>query len=179
MSSAPVIVAPANIGILGGGQLGAMLCEAGRRMGYVMHVLSESPEDPAARWADRHVTGETNDPATVAAFARTLDVLTNEFEQVPPEVLRAAEGLGTVRVAPSSGVQSVCRDRRHEKSLFAAHQFPHGPFAIVERAEEVEQGLTALPFVFGDQAAALQILGVNLDEFHVFIAMHDWVASAS
>ncbi|HVX85623.1 MAG TPA: ATP-grasp domain-containing protein [Phycisphaerae bacterium] len=127
------ILPPATIGILGGGQLGAMLCEAARRMGYITHVLSESPDDPAARWADRHITGNTADPVTVADFARDLDVLTNEFEQVPPEVLQAAESLGTVRIAPSSAVQAVCRDRRHEKSLFAAHHFPHGPFAIVEQ----------------------------------------------
>jgi hypothetical protein len=49
----------------------------------------------------------------------------------------------------------------------------------VEGAEEVEQCLTALPFVFGDQEAALQILGVNFDEFHVFIAVNGWVESAS
>jgi hypothetical protein len=49
----------------------------------------------------------------------------------------------------------------------------------VERAEEVEQGLAGLPFVFGDQEAALQILGVNLDEFHVFLAVNGWVESAS
>jgi phosphoribosylaminoimidazole carboxylase (NCAIR synthetase) len=53
-----VIAAPATIGILGGGQLGAMLCEAGRRMGYRMAVLSESADDPAGRWADEHVIGE-------------------------------------------------------------------------------------------------------------------------
>ncbi len=132
-----IILPPSTIGILGGGQLGAMLCEAARRMGYTTHVLSPSGDDPAARWADRHVVGDTHDPATVAAFAEALDVLSNEFEQVPPEVLQAAEALGTCRVAPSSAVQAVCRDRRKEKSLFAAHHFPHGPFAIVDGPEEL------------------------------------------
>ncbi len=132
-----VLLPPATIAILGGGQLGAMLCEAAKHMGYRAHVLSESAEDPAARWADRHVIGDTSDPETVAAFARDADVLTNEFEQVPPEVLEAAEALGTCRVAPSSAVQRTCRDRRHEKTLFAKFGFPHGPFAIVERADEV------------------------------------------
>jgi hypothetical protein len=46
-------------------------------------------------------------------------------------------------------------------------------------AEEVKQGLAGLPFVFGDQEAALQILGVNFDEFHVFIAVNGWVESVS
>jgi 5-(carboxyamino)imidazole ribonucleotide synthase len=131
-----VILPPATIAVLGGGQLGAMLCEAGRHMGYKMVVLSESADDPAAHWADQHILGDTTDPGTVAALAKNADILTNEFEQVPPEVLEAAEQLGTCRVAPSSAVQRTCRDRRHEKTLFAKFGFPHGPFAIVEAGEQ-------------------------------------------
>ena len=63
-----VILPPATIAVLGGGQLGAMLCEAGRRMGYRMLVLSELESDPAGRWADEHVIGETSD---VGAVLRT------------------------------------------------------------------------------------------------------------
>jgi 5-(carboxyamino)imidazole ribonucleotide synthase len=135
--SLDVISAPARIGVLGGGQLGAMLCEAGRRMGYEMAVMSESADDPAGRWASRHVIGDTRNVDAVRDFARGVDVLTNEFEQILPEVLEAAEALGTCRVAPSAAVQRMCRDRRHEKNLFARFGFPHGPFAIVEAEGEL------------------------------------------
>jgi 5-(carboxyamino)imidazole ribonucleotide synthase len=144
VDSMRVIGPPATIAVLGGGQLGAMLCEAGRRMGYRMMVLSEHAEDPAGRWADHHVIGDTRDPGTVARVARQADVLTNEFEQVPPEVLAAAEAVGTCRVAPGSAVQETCRDRRREKGLFAAHGFPHGPFAGVETEEEMVAGYQRL-----------------------------------
>ncbi len=137
MTSDSVILPPATIAILGGGQLGAMLCEAGRRMGYHMLVLSEDVSDPAGKWADEHVIGDTRDVETVVALAQRAQVLTNEFEQVTPEVLAAAERVGTCRVAPSSVVQRTCRDRRHEKTLFAKFGFPHGPFAIVESAGQV------------------------------------------
>ncbi|MGN6369750.1 MAG: 5-(carboxyamino)imidazole ribonucleotide synthase [Phycisphaerae bacterium] len=137
LSNETVILPPATIAILGGGQLGAMLCEAGRRMGYHMLVLSEDRTDPAGRWADEHVIGDTRDVETVVALAQRAQVLTNEFEQVTSEVLEAAERLGTCRVAPSSIVQRTCRDRRHEKTLFARFGFPHGPFAIVESAPQV------------------------------------------
>ena len=121
--SQKVILPPATIAVLGGGQLGAMLCEAGRRMGYRMVVLSEDATDPAGRWADEHVLGRTDDIAAVMKVGRRADVLTNEFEQVPPEVLAAVEAGGRCRVAPSSRVQQTCRDRRLEKSLFAEHGF--------------------------------------------------------
>jgi len=48
----------------------------------------------------------------------------------------------------------------------------------VERAVDVEQVLWRSPIVFGDQDA-LQMLGVNLDEFHVFVVVDGWVESAS
>ena len=104
-------------------------------MGYRMVVLSEHADD-SGRWADHHVIGDTRDPGTVRhEVARQADVLTNEFEQVPPEVLQAAEAVGEgCRVAPGSHVQETCRDRRGEKAFFATHGFPVGPFAGVERA---------------------------------------------
>jgi hypothetical protein len=49
----------------------------------------------------------------------------------------------------------------------------------VKRAENVKQYLACLPLVLGDQEAALQILGVDFDEFHVFIAVNGWIESVS
>jgi 5-(carboxyamino)imidazole ribonucleotide synthase len=132
-----VILPPATIAVLGGGQLGAMLCEAGRRMGYRMIVVSSDASDPAGHWADRHIVGDMRDPQVVLGVAGAADVLTNEFEQVPPEVLEEVERAGLCRVAPSSAVQRTCRDRRLEKGLFAKHGFPHGPFEIVEKREQM------------------------------------------
>jgi 5-(carboxyamino)imidazole ribonucleotide synthase len=139
-----VILPPATIAVLGGGQLGAMLCEAGRRMGYRMIVLSEEASDPAGHWADEHVLGDTRNAETVLKVASRADVLTNEFEQVPPEVLAEVERVGECRVAPSSQVQQTCRDRRLEKKLFAAYGFPHGPFAIVEKKDEMRAAYEAM-----------------------------------
>ncbi len=135
--SEKMILPPANIAVLGGGQLGSMLCEAGRRMGYRMIVLSESTDDPAGRWATHHTIGDTRDPDLLRRFAQSVDVLTNEFEQVSPDVLAAAESVLTCRVAPSSLVQKTCRDRRLEKTLFATHNIPHGPFVIVESPDQL------------------------------------------
>ena len=44
---------PATIGILGGGQLGRMLAQAARSMGYRVAVLDPDPDCPAAAVADR------------------------------------------------------------------------------------------------------------------------------
>ena len=141
--STDVILPPATIGILGGGQLASMLCEAGKRMGYRMRVLSEDAGDPAHRWADEDVVCDWQETAAGRGgrpweeFLAGLSVLTNEFEQVPSELLRTVERAHPeIRVAPGSQVQRVCQDRREEKRLFEAGGFPHGPFAAVEHAGE-------------------------------------------
>jgi hypothetical protein len=49
----------------------------------------------------------------------------------------------------------------------------------VDGAENVEQFLAGFPFVFGNHKAALQILGVDFYQFHIFIAVNRWVESVS
>jgi 5-(carboxyamino)imidazole ribonucleotide synthase len=137
------VPAPATIGVLGGGQLGAMLCEAGRRMGYRMIVASNSAADPAARWADEHIAADQTLPATAVTLAQRVDVLTVEAEAIPAEALAAAEEAGC-RVTPGSAVQQVVRDRRREKRFFEEHRFGVGPFRIVDDAAAIAPAVVDL-----------------------------------
>ena len=48
----------ANLGVLGGGQLGRMFCIAARTMGYRVWVLDPNPDSPAGALADRHLQAD-------------------------------------------------------------------------------------------------------------------------
>ena len=48
-----IILPPAMLGILGGGQLGRMFAMAAKRMGYRVMVLDPDAQAPAAAFADR------------------------------------------------------------------------------------------------------------------------------
>ena len=50
--SLPVIESGATLGVLGGGQLGAMFATAARRMGYGVAVWDPDADAPAHRMAD-------------------------------------------------------------------------------------------------------------------------------
>ena len=52
-----IILPPAVIGILGGGQLGRMLALAARAMGYRIAILDPDPGCPAAAIADEVIVG--------------------------------------------------------------------------------------------------------------------------
>src|SRR5438034_11640803 len=84
---------PAVIGILGGGQLGRMLGQAARAMGYRVAVLDPDPECPAAAVADRLIIGSYDDVGAALRLAELSDVVTYELEHVAAAVIEAIEAL--------------------------------------------------------------------------------------
>ena len=139
----------ATIAVLGGGQLGSMLCAAAKQMGYRTIGVSNHEGDPIARWADHHVVADPGDPATAERLARQADVITVEAESINPEALGAAEQAGA-RVAPESHVQRVVRDRRLEKSFLAGVALPDGQSAVGDFriAESADQATRAAEELF-------------------------------
>ena len=49
------------LGLMGGGQLGRMFCQAAQSLGYRVAVLDPAPEGPAASVADLHIQAEYDD----------------------------------------------------------------------------------------------------------------------
>ena len=84
---------PAVIGILGGGQLGRMLGQAARAMGYRIAVLDPDPDCPAAAVADQLVFGSYDDVGAALRLAELSDVVTYELEHVAAEVIEAIEAI--------------------------------------------------------------------------------------
>jgi 5-(carboxyamino)imidazole ribonucleotide synthase len=96
----PPILPGATLGVLGGGQLGAMFAMAARRMGYRVAVISDTADCPAARHADRLHVGSFADPAFLTEAAAGLAVVTFEFENVPAAAGRALAARLPVRPHP-------------------------------------------------------------------------------
>jgi 5-(carboxyamino)imidazole ribonucleotide synthase len=120
----------ARLGVLGSGQLGRMFAIAARRMGYRVHVFSPDPDSPAGQVADLEVTASYDDLDTVRAFARGVEALTFEFENVPAATAAAAAEHTAVR--PSGHVLHVTQQRAREKTFLTDHGLPVTPFALVE-----------------------------------------------
>ena len=115
------------IGVLGGGQLGRMLAQAAQSLGYRVHVYEPSGACPAGAVADRLTSAPYDDIAALEAFARSVDVATFEFENIPAGPLRAVEAIVPLR--PGAGVLHVCQNRSREKAWLRANGFPHARYA--------------------------------------------------
>lgn len=62
------------VGVLGGGQLGRMLCQAASQMAIKVMVLDPLVNCPASSLAYHHMVGSFDDSATVQEFAKRLNL---------------------------------------------------------------------------------------------------------
>ena len=116
------IMPGALLGVLGGGQLGAMFAVAARRMGYRVAVITDTQECPAARHADRLHVGSYDDSTFLAKAAEGLSVVTFEFENVPAAAGQALKA--AVPVRPHPEVLFTTQSREREKAFLAERGIP-------------------------------------------------------
>ena len=122
-----------TIGILGGGQLGRMLSLAAGRLGLKCHIYSDS-RGPAFDVASETTVGEFGDIEGIEAFARSVDVVTYEFENVPSKTADAAERFAPLR--PGTKALDVCQDRLKEKTFVSNLGISVAPFAAINSEQD-------------------------------------------
>lgn len=136
------IIPGKTIGILGGGQLGRMFAITARRMGYRVHALDPAPDCPTGQVADVEWSAPYDDVETALKFARAVDVVTFEFENIPYQTLqRVAE---VVPVHPAPLVLDTTRHRLREKTFLQTHGFPVAPFRAVQSVDELRAAVAQL-----------------------------------
>ena len=129
----------AIIGILGGGQLGRMTALAAAKLGYRCHIFCPDATEPAVEVSAFHTQAAFNDEKALEAFAKEVDVVTLEWENVPLETL---EIVGRhVAVHPSVEVLRVAQDREKEKNFARSIGIGTANFAIVRSVEELAEAL--------------------------------------
>lgn len=133
------ILPGSTIGMLGSGQLGRMFTIAARRMGYRVATFSPDQDSPTGQVADREVVASYEDLDAIRAFARSVDVLTFEFENVSSAATGAAEAIVPVR--PAGRVLHTTQNRLREKTFLAERGFPVTPFVAVNSAQELRKAL--------------------------------------
>lgn len=136
------ILPGATVGVLGSGQLGRMFAIAARRMGYRVHTYSSKSDTPTGQLCDREVCASYDDLDAVRDFARGVDVVTFEFENVPAATVEACAQFGPVR--PGWNVLYVAQNRLREKNFLSQHGFPVAPFRAVNSRAGLDAALAEL-----------------------------------
>ncbi|VFB11227.1 phosphoribosylaminoimidazole carboxylase ATPase subunit [Aeromonas salmonicida] len=120
-----MILPPATLGMLGGGQLGRYFVMAAHRLGYKVVVLDPDSASIAGAASDHHIVAPYDDQAALHDLASRCAAVTCEFENVPAPSLALLEHQLPVR--PTASPVSICQDRREEKAFLTRACVPVAP----------------------------------------------------
>jgi len=130
-----------TIGILGGGQLGRMLAQAGRPMGLSFIFLDPAADACAAELGE-HIHASWDDEAALTELGKRADIVTFDFENVPQASASLIESLCPVYPPPRALFTS--QDRLREKSLMQELEIPVAPFLAVSSRPDLLQAIEQL-----------------------------------
>ncbi len=133
-----------KLGILGGGQLGAMLIRSAIDFGLKVSVLDKDADAPCAGYASSFSAGDPMCYETVLAFGRNADVLTIEKEAVNVKALQQLEREG-VRVHPSAAVVGLIQDKWIQKKTLESAGIPVVPGIPILNREALYEHADKLP----------------------------------
>ena len=133
----------AMIGILGGGQLGRMTALAASTLGYRCHVFAPEGDAPATDVVNLSTRADYDDKAALADFAKSVDAVISEFENVPAEVMDYLAQY--VPVSPGAEALRCAQHRITEKSLAQELGIATPAFAPVSTVDDITAALESMP----------------------------------
>ncbi len=108
-----ILLPPAVVGIIGGGQLARMLAISAIQMGYKVAIYSDIKNAPAEPVCHQFFHAEYSDLETLKEFYQVCDVITFEFENLPVESISIIEK----KVFPSLNNLRIFQHRLLEKNF--------------------------------------------------------------
>lgn len=125
-----------TLGILGGGQLGRMSALAAAKLGIRTHVFCPEDDCPASHVTDRFTHADYEDNNNLKKFAKSVDFITYEFENIPVETV---EFLNTLKpVFPDSKLLHISQNRLKEKAFLNEIGIKTAPWAPAYSPEDIE-----------------------------------------
>lgn len=128
-----------TIGIIGGGQLGRMICFWAHKMGYRTVILTDQQDSPASFVTNKTIIAKYDDEFALRKFASLIDVATFEFENIP---FKTVEFLSSLKpVFPNANVLKTTQDRILEKTFLNSIGVPTADFVEVKAFDDLKSGL--------------------------------------
>lgn len=106
-----------------------------RKMGYRVHTFSPDSDTPTGQVADIETSAGYDDLDAVREFARSVDVVTFEFENVPAATVEAAAEF--VAVHPKGEILHTTQNRLREKTFLSNGGFPVTPFRHIKLIDDL------------------------------------------
>ncbi|MCB1558207.1 MAG: 5-(carboxyamino)imidazole ribonucleotide synthase [Alphaproteobacteria bacterium] len=131
---------PAKIlGILGGGQLGRMSAMAAARLGIKTHIFCPEKESPASHVAAKTFEAAYDDKQALKEFAKSVDVISYEFENIPVETVRYLKKFKPVY--PDETLLEIAQHRWKEKQFLNDIGIPTAQWGKAKSADDIQRVL--------------------------------------
>lgn len=135
-----------NVGILGGGQLGRMLLQAGANYPVITHILDNDEHCPSAHLCHHFTKGDITDFNAVYQFGKKCDILTIEIENVNIEALAQLEAEGKT-IIPNVAALKTIRNKIIQKEFYKTHAIPTSDFVVTDSRIHLNNHVSFLPAV--------------------------------
>jgi 5-(carboxyamino)imidazole ribonucleotide synthase len=121
-----------------------MFCAAAQAKGYKVHTYSPDSDSPTGQIADKEIVGNYTDIEALTKFAKQVDIVTLEFENIPSASVEAIASL--VEVRPSPEVLATFQHRLREKEFLKSNGIPVAEFSKVYSLDTLENAVAAIGY---------------------------------
>jgi 5-(carboxyamino)imidazole ribonucleotide synthase len=130
-----------KLGIIGGGQLGKIMSQKAKKMGFHVTILDPTYNCPAAQVSDKHIVADFYDNVKLEQIVQENDVTTFELEHVDMTVLKKLYDEGH-NIHPSPYIMELIQNKYEQKKFLAEHGIPTSDYKDVKAPHD----LSALGF---------------------------------
>lgn len=124
-----------KLGIIGGGQLGKIMSQKAKKMGFHVTILDPTYNCPAAQVSDKHIMGGFHDKEKLEQLVQETDVTTFELEHVDTSILKKLYDNGH-NIYPSPYVIELIQNKYEQKKLLDEKGIPVPKYKSVETQED-------------------------------------------
>ena len=134
-----------SVGILGGGQLGSLLCVAAKKLNIKTVVYCDDQNAPAQIYSDEFIFGSYKDKIKLQEFINKADVVTYEFENIPFETLDLINQYKQVKPRPE--INKIVQHRLYEKDFVNKCNISTTRYVSIKEKADLNANVKLLPAI--------------------------------
>ena len=132
-----------TIGILGGGQLGSLLCLGAKKLNINTVVYCDNNDAPAQIYANDFIFGDYKDKTKIQDFINKVDVVTYEFENIPFETLDLINQFKEVK--PKPAINKIVQHRLYEKDFINKCNISTTRYVSIKEKSDLNANIKLIP----------------------------------
>jgi len=125
-----------KIGIIGGGQLGKMMIQEAKKLGFYIIILDPVLNCPAHTLVDEHIVAAFDDEKAIQELANKCDVITYEFEHIGVGALKKLEENG-YKVYPTANSLEIIQNKYTQKTILKEANIPVPDFLDIKTTNDI------------------------------------------